>query len=250
MIDINHLAVIVLAAGKGTRMNSTDKNKVAADIAGKPLILRSYENLISQGFKNLFFVVGFAKESVMNILNDHVRYVEQIEQMGTGHAVLTALKEIPANFNKILVVQGDDSAFYTDDILVKFLEAQSKRGYKVSLMTTEVENPTGLGRIIRDSQQKNHAIEIVEEKVATENQKKIKEINTGCWIFDRQFIDDNIGKIQKNLVSGEYYLTDILKIAVDQGLPVFAFCIPAKYFHGVNTPAELEEAKDKIFATV
>ncbi len=243
---LNDIAVIVLAAGKGTRMNSTDKNKVASDIAGKPLILRSFENLVAQGFKNLFFVVGFAKESVFEILGSRVNYIEQIEQMGTGHAVLTALKALPANFKKVLVVQGDDSAFYADDILIKFLEAQSKRGYKVSLMTTEVEDPTGLGRVIRDTRQKNHAIEIIEHKVATENQKKIKEINTGCWIFDREFIDNNIGKIQKNPVSGEYYLTDILKIAVDQGLPVFAFCIPHKYFHGVNTPQELEEARKKV----
>lgn len=242
---LDNIAVIVLAAGKGTRMNSTDKNKVASDIAGKPLILRSYENLINQGFKNLFFVVGFAKESVIKILGNRVNYVKQIEQLGTGHAVLTALAILPLEFKKILVVQGDDSAFYSDDILLKFLESQSKRGYRVSLMTTEVENPTGLGRIIRDPRQKNHAIEIVEEKVANAEQKKIKEINTGCWIFDRKYLEDNIDKIQKNPVSGEYYLTDILKITVDQGLPVFAFCIPSKYFHGVNTPAELAEANRK-----
>lgn len=238
--------MIVLAAGKGKRMNSTDKNKVASDVAGKPLILHTYENLVSQGFKNLFFVVGFAKESVMQVLGDKVTYVEQNEQLGTGHATRLALSQIPAQIKTLMVMGGDDSAFYTDNILVQFLEAQGKRGYKVSLMTTEVENPAGLGRIVRDPLQKNHAIEIVEEKVASEEQKKIREINTGCWIFDRHFLEDNIDIIQKNPVSGEFYLTDILKIAVDQGLPVFAYCIPSKYFHGVNTPVELEEAKRKI----
>ncbi len=243
---LDDIAVIVLAAGRGTRMKSTDKNKVVSDIAGKPLILRSYENLVNQGFRNLFCVVGFAKESVMQVLGDRVNYVNQKEQLGNGHAVLVALTFLPVKFTKILLVQGDDSAFYTDNILLKFLEAQSKRGYKVSLMTTQVDDPTGLGRIIRSPRQKNHAIEIVEEKNASEEQRKIHEINMGCWIFDRKFLEKNISKIQKNPVSDEFYITDILKITVDQGLPVFAFCIPNKYFHGVNTPQELKEANKRI----
>jgi len=242
----NNVAVIVLAAGRGKRMKSVDTNKVVSDVAGKPLILRSYENLKAQGFNNLFFVVGFAKESVMSVIGSSVTYVEQVEQLGTGHAVGVALQQISKNITKIIVIGGDDSAFYTDDILLKFLDAQSKRGYKMSVMTTEVEVPNGLGRIIRDSNNKNYTVAIVEEKNATEQQKKIKEINTGAYIFDREFLENNIKKINKNPVSGEYYLTDMLKITVSQGEPVFAFCVSNKYFRGVNTPEELEAVNKEI----
>lgn len=244
-MDKNDIAVIVLAAGRGTRMKSTDTNKVALDVAGKPLILRTFENLKAQGLNNLFFVVGFAKESVRQVLGDKVKYILQDEQLGTGDAVKKALPSLPSSIKKIIVIGGDDSAFYTDDILVKFLEAQSKRGYKMSVMTTEVDNPKGLGRIIRKGYNSHHAEDIVEEKNASEEQKKIKEINTGAYVFDREFLEENINKIQKNEISGEYYLTDMLKITVSEGEPVFAFLIPNKYFYGVNTTEELEDIKKK-----
>lgn len=240
------IAVIVLAAGRGKRMKSSDKNKVVLDVAGKPLILRSFENLKAQGFNNLLFVVGFAKESVKKVLGDKVKYVIQREQLGTGDAAKSALIFLPENIKKVIVIGGDDSAFYTDDILVKFLEAQSKRGYKMSVMTTKVNDSTGLGRIVRDPNHENHAVAIVEEKNATDEERKIKEINTGAYIFDRKFLEDNIGKIEKNEISGEYYLTDMLEITVSLGAPVFAFLVPNKYFHGVNTPEELQEANKKI----
>lgn len=243
-MDLNKsdIAVIVLAAGKGTRMKSVDANKVVSVLGDKPLILRTYENLKEQGFNNLYFIVGFAKESVMSVLGNRVNYIEQNEQLGTGHAVAVALPKIPKKIKKIIVMGGDDSAFYTDGIIKKFLTSQCKRGYKMSIMTTEVKTPTGLGRIIRNAYNSHHVQKIVEEKNASEEQKKIKEVNTGCYIFDRKFLEENIKKINKNPISGEYYLTDMLAIAVNKGEPVFAFRVPNKYFHGVNTPEELEAA--------
>lgn len=240
------IAVIVLAAGKGTRMKSIDKNKVTSQVGDKPLILRTYENLINQGLKNIFVVVGFAKESVMDNLGQGVEYVTQAKQLGTGHAAATALLQIPKAVNTILVMGGDDSAFYTDNILVDFLNFHLKRHAKMSLMTVNRENPSGLGRIVRKSINSHHIQEIVEEKNASDAQRQIKEINTGCYLFDRKFLEENIKKIGKNPVTQEYYLTDILKIAVDQNIPVHAFLISEKYFWGVNTPAELEEANRKV----
>jgi bifunctional UDP-N-acetylglucosamine pyrophosphorylase/glucosamine-1-phosphate N-acetyltransferase len=243
ILNYSDIAVIVLAAGKGTRMKSTDKNKVASDVGAKPLILRTYENLNNQELRNIFVVVGFAKESVMQILGNNVGYIEQKEQLGTGHAVSTALSSIQKNFGTILVLQGDDSAFYTDDILKRFLEFHKAQGTKISLMTTILDNPFGLGRIIRKPNGNHEIIEIVEERNASEEQKKIKEINAGCYLFNRDFLDENLKKINKNPVSREYYLTDILKIASDQDISISTFPIPEKYYFPVNTAMDLKKAE-------
>jgi bifunctional UDP-N-acetylglucosamine pyrophosphorylase / glucosamine-1-phosphate N-acetyltransferase len=100
--------------------------------------------------------------------------------------------------------------------------------------------------VVRKNNNSNHIQEIVEHKNASDEQRKIKEINTGAYIFDRKFLEENIGKIEKNELTHEYYLPDMLKIAVSQREPVFAFLVENKYFHGVNTPEELETANKQV----
>lgn len=241
----NQVAVIILAAGKGTRLNSTTINKTALKIKGKPIVLKGTDNLEAQGFENIFVVVGFARDSVKDVLREKkINYVIQEEQLGTGHAVKTAFAEIPKNFNHILVLNGDDCYYYTDNILIDFLNFHLKRKSKISLMTTKKTDPAGLGRVVREKTNSHHIAKIVEEKNATEQEKEIKEINTGCYLFSRDFLAGNLNKIKLDPIKGEYYLTDIIALAVNQEIPVFAFVIPEGYFFGVNTRSDLEKANE------
>lgn len=236
---------IVLAAGKGSRMNSTTVNKVALSISDKPIIAHTIENLKSAGLEDIVVVVGFASQSVISALADSVIYSHQSEQRGTAHAVQVGLKKLPLDCQLAISVYGDDSAFYPPQLIKDLIAHHQKNHSAVTVVTINKQNPTGLGRIIRDSQGNFRAI--VEEKVADSNQKKITEINTGLFCFDRQFLDENIGKIQKNAISGEYYLTDIVEVALALGLKVEALLwSDDAVWCGINTPEELERARQKM----
>src|SRR6266480_2430684 len=113
----NNIAAIILAAGKGKRMQTTDINKVVLPIGGKPMIHRSVSFIKSLGIETIIVVVGFAKESVMQVLGDSVFYAEQQEQLGTANAVGVGLSKIPPQIENVLVVNGDDSAFYKHDTI-------------------------------------------------------------------------------------------------------------------------------------
>lgn len=238
---MKNLTGIILAAGKGTRMNSTDKNKVAMEIKGEPMLVRTVRILREAGVDNIVVVVGFAKESVIPLLDDKVIIAEQKEQLGTGHAVMSALPYVPEGAEDILIVYGDDSFLHSPQTFRNLYETHVSQGAKISFITMQMDNPTGFGRIIRDDN--DNVIGIVEEKNATEEQKQIKEINLGCYVINKKYLEENIEDIHKNPVTGEYYITDIIDIIAHHKGKISSYRLTDGKWRGVNTRQDLEEAE-------
>ena len=245
MINTKDLSAIVLAAGKGKRLKCTTTNKTAICIGGKPMVAYTIENLKKAGLNKIICIVGFAAESVKKALENSVEYGFQNKRLGTAHAVKCGLKFLKDTKN-IFVLNGDDSAFYPPELFTKMLEIQEKRKPAITMLTVKRSDPTGLGRIVRDPKT-DYVIKIVEEKNTNEEEKLIKEINAACYIFEENFLRKFINKVKKNSVSGEYYLTDLIELAVENKLLIQTLIWPDEtVFQGVNTPDQLIEAQKRL----
>lgn len=245
MIDLSHTAAIVLAAGRGSRMQAKSKNKVAFKLDGKPMIAHTVGHLLQAGIKEIIAVVGFQADSVRTALNNTVSYAVQPQQLGTGDAVKSALPLLSAKTTTILTISGDDSAFYPSSLYQEMVQKLWTSKADILFLTIHKDDPTGLGRIIRDANGK--VTSIVEEKVATDAERHIQEINTGFYCFDREFLTTYIDQIRQNPISGEYYLTDLIEVAIRNGKTVEAFFVKDdSIWHGVNTRQDLVGAKKKL----
>lgn len=239
------VSAIILAAGKGTRLNCRQKNKVSLSLGGQPMICYTLKTLKKLKLKKIYIVVGFQKQSVIKALGPAYSYIEQPKRLGTGHAVLTAFKKIKKPTKYFLILNGDDSAFYQPSDLKALISKHLKTQADMTLITLFPQYPNHLGRIIRDQKGKIKAI--VEYKNATIKQRKIKEINSATYCFKHSFLKKFLPKITKNPVTGEYYLTDLLALAVDHGQKVRSVTLkdPAN-FCGVNTQKDLLTAQKRI----
>lgn len=236
------LGAIILAAGRGKRMNATNQNKVTFVLADKPLILHSIHLLEKMHFDDIVVVIGYAKESVQNVLKDsRVHFAEQSKRLGTGHAVKCALQELPEGVTDVLVVQGDDSHFYNEDIVSKLANKHISSDASLTFLTIDVANPFGLGRIVRDKTGK--VTDIVEEKDATPEQRAIREINPACYMFKVDFLKKYLKEVKKSPVTGEYYLTSLIDIAIHHNEILETMQAGALPWRGVNTKEELAEAE-------
>ena len=242
---MKNITAIILAAGKGTRLNSRRKNKVVRKINGRPMISYTDELLDNLGIKDRIAVVGFGKEQVIKILKTKYTYAIQRKQLGTGHAVLTALPYLSKNCSHILVLQGDDTAFYDSKDIKAVIDTHINTKADMTLLTVIKKDPAHLGRIVRG---KNNQVKaIVEFKNATLEQKEIKEINTATYCFNYQFLKKYLKTIKKNQISKEYYLTDLLEIAVKNQKKVSAVKLKnSSKFQGINTIEELKTANYKM----
>lgn len=241
----SNTAAIILAAGRGSRMKAKTKNKVAFKIGGKPMIGHTVEHLREAGINQIIAVVGFQAESVRSALGDSVTYATQVNQQGTGDAIKTALPLLDPNIKTILTVYGDDSAFYPPELFVEMIAKKESLDCDILFLTIHKDDPTGLGRIARDESGK--VIRIIEEKSATDEEKKIQEINTGFYCFDREFLVKYIDQIPKDPISGEYYLTDMVEIAIKNNKKVEALFIKdGSIWQGINNRSDFAKAKAKI----
>lgn len=241
------IGAIILAAGKGSRMKSKDVNKVAMHLADKPMIVHTVELLEKLNVKKIVVVVGFAKESVVKVLKGRVEFAEQRKRLGTAHAVKAALKNVSLEIENILVLNGDDSAFYSKEIINKLVTKHLEDNAAFTFLTIEKDNPYGLGRVVRNGDSRVKAI--VEEKDATENQRKITEVNPACYIFKLEFLKKYLPKVEKSPVTGEYYLTSLIGIGIANGEKIETLKGGKLIWRGVNTKDELSEAQlliDKI----
>lgn len=238
---------IILAGGMGKRLNSKEVNKVAYPFLGKPMILYGVE-LFKKVSSRVIVVVGAFAESVKEVLENEqdVEYAFQKEQLGTGDAAKVGLelfKENPPEL--VLIGYGDHLMFYKDKTLGRLIELHEKDDAVVTFITTKYDNHGELawGHVERDSSGK--VIDIVEHKDANENQKKIKELNAGLYCFDYDFIRSHIDSIHKSPVTGEYYLTDIMKVAFTDKKPVSGLIVPFEEVGiGVNRADELKESQE------
>lgn len=238
---MKEIGAIILAAGKGSRMKSKDVNKVAMHLADKPMIVHTVELLEELNVKKIVVVVGFAKESVVKVLKGRVEFAEQKKRLGTAHAVKAALKNVSPEIENILVLNGDDSAFYSKEIINKLVTKHLEDDAAFTFLTIEKDNPYGLGRVVRNGDSRVKAI--IEEKDATESQRKIKEVNPACYIFKMEFLKKYLSKVEKSPVTGEYYLTSLIGIGIANGEKIETLKGGKLIWRGVNTKDELSEAQ-------
>ncbi|PYQ31481.1 MAG: bifunctional UDP-N-acetylglucosamine diphosphorylase/glucosamine-1-phosphate N-acetyltransferase GlmU [Acidobacteria bacterium] len=240
----NNLEVIILAAGLGTRMKSATV-KVLHRAAGRPII-NYVVDLASQVSDKLpIVVVGHQREAVQKWLGDRARYAVQEEQLGTGHAVLQAAQVLgKAGGRKILILSGD-VPLTRPETLQHLIEEHERSGNALTLLTMRLANPAMYGRIVRDS--KGAVTRIVEAKEATQEEKKIGEVNAGIYLFDGDQLFDNLRRLSSKNAQGEYYLTDVLGILRKSGKRVGAVVVddPVEAL-GVNSRAELATVESEI----
>ncbi len=235
------IQAIILAAGKGERLGLKDVNKVTVPLDNMPILTRTINNLKETGIKNIMVVVGHKKESVLKLLDSTIAHVDQKKQLGTAHAVETALKKTPSSFTLFLILNGDDSYLLNKEILLKLISLHQKNKNKVSFITTFLDNPLGIGRIIRDGLGRIQAV--VEEKDATAGQKKIREINIGCYLIERSFLEKFLPMIKKNPITKERYIVDIVKLGIKSGYKIQDIVIKNLNWRGINTKDELRQAQ-------
>ena len=230
--------IVVLAAGKGTRMGDQPWPKVLAPLKGRPLISYILDEVKQLELSQKpIIVVGFMQDKVRQVLGDGYLYAVQEQQLGTGHAVAMAKSLVSADN---LVVLYGDTPFISAHSLKNLIQAQELTGDKLSMFTTTVKNFEGqfkpfekFGRIIRS--QSGDILKITEYKDCTEEEKKITELNPGIYCFNSQWLWDNIVRINKDNAQGEYYLTDLLEVAVSQGERVNSLPINPNEVLGINT---------------
>ncbi|MEK7517383.1 MAG: sugar phosphate nucleotidyltransferase [Patescibacteria group bacterium] len=238
------LAAIILAAGKGKRINVKSVNKVALALGNKPMIAHTVDLLDNLKTSPIIVVVGFAKKSVMEILKGRVVFAEQKKQLGTADAVSCALKYLPKDPKDVLILYGDDSAFYREETIKNLLKKHNEKESSLTFLTIELDSPNGLGRVIRDGNGK--VVAVVEEKDATLGQKGIKEVNPACYVFRVDFLRKYLGKIKKSPTTGEYYLTSLVGLAIDNKEKIETLNAGKISWRGINTMEELKEA-NKLF---
>ncbi|MGA8599267.1 MAG: bifunctional UDP-N-acetylglucosamine diphosphorylase/glucosamine-1-phosphate N-acetyltransferase GlmU [Bryobacteraceae bacterium] len=244
---MNEVTVVILAAGLGTRMKS-NRAKVLHQAGGDTLLNHVLRAALAVAQpEQIVVVVGHQAALVKSSVKiDGIRFVEQIEQKGTGHALLCARHVIPERDGLLLILNGD-GPLLKGSTLSSLLKAQKAAREGGHLLTTEVENPAGYGRIVRNSAGSIAAI--VEDKSATPDQLAIREINTGQYLFDGGPFWKHIDEVRPNNAAGEYYLTDMIEILSRHGYPVRPFLVEDETeLLGINTRAELAVA-DRILRT-
>ncbi|MFD5632478.1 bifunctional UDP-N-acetylglucosamine diphosphorylase/glucosamine-1-phosphate N-acetyltransferase GlmU [Streptomyces sp. NPDC127072] len=237
-------AVVVLAAGEGTRMKSATP-KVLHDICGRSLVGHVLAAARELDPQNLVVVVGHAREKVTAHLggtDPGVRTAVQAEQNGTGHAVRMGLEELGGVVDGTVVVVCGDTPLLTGETLRDLAATHTTDGNAVTVLTAEVPDATGYGRIVRDAG--GAVTAIVEHKDADASQRAIREINSGVFAFDGQLLADALGKVRTDNSQGEEYLTDVLGILREAGHRVGASVAgDHREIAGINNRVQLAEAR-------
>lgn len=238
------LSVIILAAGKGTRMKS-NKAKVLHEVFYAPMIHHVINATLPLSPLQTAVIVGHQQSAVEEALTSfEVDFVCQEEQLGTGHAVLVAEKTITANAKTVMILCGDTPLIKAETLLNMYHYHQKQQS-ALTLMTTILENPTNYGRIICDTNDKIQGI--VEQKDASEEQLQIKEINAGIYCIEPAFLFAALKKVGTDNSQGEVYLTDIVKLAVEDGLNVEKYIASTPLdVLGVNSRIELAAAQSEL----
>jgi len=237
------LRVIILAAGKGTRMNS-DLPKVLHKLQGKSLIDYVIDESELLNPKEILLVVGFKKERVIKHTESRInlKYATQIEQLGTGHAVLQTNELLKNKKGHILILYGDVPNIKAST-LQPIVDDHISNNRDLTLITAEIDDPAGYGRILRDKN--GNLLKIIEEKDCNDKEKKIKEWNPGIYIFKIPEVFEILNNIKTNNASKEYYLTDAIGLAQQSNMKIKAIKIAnSDEVIGVNTANQLKELED------
>ncbi|HEY5987981.1 MAG TPA: NTP transferase domain-containing protein [Streptosporangiaceae bacterium] len=242
-MSVSRPAVIVLAAGEGTRMKSS-LPKVLHTIAGRTMLEHVLAAARELAPAELIVVVGHGREQVMRHLAEHaadVRPVIQDRQGGTGHAVRTVIETVGLDRGTVVVTYGD-SPVLRAQTLATLVQAHAAHNAAATALTTVMEDPTGYGRIVRDSD--GAFAEIIEEADATPRQRAITEINSGIYAFEAALLADALKRVPTNNAKGEEYLTDVVAILRTDGHHVASVVMAdSDEVRGVNDLSQLAEAR-------
>ncbi|HXG92674.1 MAG TPA: bifunctional UDP-N-acetylglucosamine diphosphorylase/glucosamine-1-phosphate N-acetyltransferase GlmU [Blastocatellia bacterium] len=248
--------VMILAAGLGTRMKSK-RAKVLHEIMGLPLIAHVVRAALELAPGAIFTVVGHQAEEVERAVRDaaarlaergaarpELRFALQAEQRGTGHAVMTARDELESRFGSLIIIAGD-GPMIKGETLRRLSEAHASESNDATVLTVEMEDPTGYGRIIRDGE--GRFVRMVEEKDATPDERAIREVGVSIYCFDIPALLSALDHLTTDNAQGEYYLTDVPKVLAEQGKQVGLLRhSDAEEVLGVNTRVELAELERKL----
>jgi len=234
------VTAVLLAAGQGTRMKS-DLPKVLHPLCGKPMLWHVLEALKSATTEKPVVIVGHGAEDVKNYVGDLAECVLQDPQLGTAHAAMQAEPSLRGKTDLVIVTYAD-MPLLRGETFQQLVETQRRNPGPFSLLTVIADDPRGFGRIMRKADGTVEAI--VEEYVATPEQREIKELNVGAYCFNADWLWDALHRIEKNPKKGEYYLTDIVAVAVKEDLPVQAV-LHDDFIEtiGINTRVHLSEAE-------
>ncbi|MBQ9872730.1 MAG: NTP transferase domain-containing protein [Eubacterium sp.] len=237
---MSQLTALILAAGKGTRMES-ELPKVLHTCCGKPMVSHVIDAARGAGADRVVVIAGYKSEMVHEELKDTVLYAEQTEQLGTGHAVMCAADQL-GDEGETLVLCGD-TPLVTADTLKRLSEAHRSAGNAVTVLSAILEEAKGYGRIIRDAE--GSFLKITEDKDCTEEERLTKEINAGMYLFDTAMLKDSLKKLTNDNAQGEYYLTDTIELIKSVGGRVDAMPVEdTNEILGVNTKAQLKNAEE------
>jgi bifunctional UDP-N-acetylglucosamine pyrophosphorylase / glucosamine-1-phosphate N-acetyltransferase len=239
--SINTIAAIVLAGGRGVRMQS-DLPKVLQPFLNRPLILHVLESLEKAGVSDICVIVGYRGELVVEAVGNRARPVWQHEQLGTGHAVMQA-EETLAGFSGKVIVACGDVPLIRPETFRAMLAAAGTEDVRAVVLTMELDTPTGYGRILKDTD--GSFRKIVEEKDASADQRTIREVNTGTYVFDKHLLFEGLRRINTDNAQGEYYLPDALEHVIRSGFTVRTMLLKESLEgSGVNTRDELRRLED------
>lgn len=232
------LSIVILAAGQGKRMHSLIP-KVLHQIAGKPLLEHVVRTALAISSTPPIVIYGHEGTTVQQALAQfNITWIEQTKQLGTGHAVLQALPAIPPQ-HRVLILYGD-VPLITSAALQPFIDSTPAEA--VSIMTAIFPDPTGVGRILRDTQ--NNIVRIVEEKDATPSQRAIQEINSGIYCMPAAYLNKWLPHLNNDNAQHEYYLTDIIGLAAQENIPIHSLQVPRyEEVLGINDCIQLANAE-------
>ncbi len=237
------LDIVILAAGMGTRMKS-DLPKVLHPVAGRPMILEVLATARGLNPNQCLLVIGHGAETVREVVGPEVSFAMQAQQLGTGHAVMQAKEALQGTGAETVLVLYGDTPLIRAETLHTAIVHHRERGPMVTILSFLPDDPTGYGRIVRD--EFGAVTAIVEHKEATEAQRAIRESNSGIMIFDGSWLWANLERLQLT-PRGEYFLTDMIALAVSQHRPVEALVVDERDVMGINNRVQLAEASQVLW---
>ena len=235
----DNVQCVILAAGQGTRMKS-EKPKVLHPIAGKPMVQYAIESAASIGARRPIVVIGHGAEQVQSTIGDRADIVVQVPQLGTGHAMLQARTQIDPACETVLVLYGD-TPFLSAETMQRLLATHRAARAVLSLITFTPRDPALYGRIVRDAAER--VVDIVEYKEATPEQRAIREVNSGIFCYQTQWLLSHLERLQPRAGHGEYYLTDLVSFAASGQAPTATCSCDEAEVLGINDRAQLAAAE-------
>jgi UDP-N-acetylglucosamine diphosphorylase/glucosamine-1-phosphate N-acetyltransferase len=236
------LAVIIMAAGQGKRMNNPDLSKVMHPLAGTPLIEHVTRLARRLSPERIVAIVGHCREQVIEHLTTvapEVRIAVQDEQLGTGHAIMQTREQLE-DFEGDVVILSGDAPLTRPETLDRAIARHRAEASVVTVLTALLDDPTGYGRVVRD--EAGHISRIVEHKDASDDERAIREINSGIYVFRARPLFDALSRITNDNVQGEYYLTDVFELFRRDQLPMIAEIVEDENeIRGINTIAQLQD---------